>query len=122
MRDLETGGGDALDVILASDQAARVFEVVTAAAFNASEVGQEGGFPDFGTFLKCRQPSGDECWVELPQGLESQLAEMAEEKKADGGNLEGLVFLVDGIRKTANGSWRYSLEWYESFEEARDAL
>jgi hypothetical protein len=122
VRDLNSGAGDAVDVELAKDQIGRAFEIVTDAAFEADEVGQENGFPEFGTFLKCRAPDGDQCWVEMPQNLESQLAKKAEEKEADGGTLVGLVFRVASARKTANGSWNYTVEWFESFDEASDSL
>lgn len=122
MRDLSKGGGDALDVILAADQIGRAFEVVTAAAFEAEEVGAEDGFPEYGTFLKARKPDGDDCWLELPQDLEDQLASRAEGGDADGGTLEGQVFRVASARKSATGSWRYKLEWFESFEAASESL
>lgn len=121
MRDLsENRGGDSLDVVLARDQVGRAFEIVTAAAFDAEEVGSEDGFPEYGTFLKCRENSGESVWVELPGDLESSIARKG--KEADGVPLEGLVFRVASCRKTADGSWRYTLEWFESFEEASESL
>jgi hypothetical protein len=122
MRDLSQGGGDGLDVILARDQVGRAFEIVTAAAFDAEDVGQEDGFPKFGTFLKARQPDDSGCWLELPQDLEDQLAKKMEKEEADGGSLEGLVFRVASARKTADGSWNYVVEWFESFQKASDSL
>jgi len=120
MRDLEAGGGgDALDVELARDQVGRSFQIVTAAAFEANEVGREDGFPEFGTFLKCRTSNGDDCWVEMPQDLERKIVE---HKEADGSALEGLVFRVAGARKAVDGSWVYSLEWFQSFEKASKSL
>lgn len=123
MRDLSKGGdGDALDVELARDQTGKAYEIVTAAAFDAEEVGREDGFPEYGTFLKCRNSRDEQVWVELPQDLENRLAEKLEEVEADGDDLEGLVFRVANCRKTADGSWRYKLEWFESFTEARESL
>jgi len=120
MRDLsENSGGDALDVELARDQPGRAFEIVTAAAFEADEVGREDGFPEYGTFLKCRTPQEEDCWVEMPQDLENQLSRKG---RVDGRPLEGLVFRVANCRKTADGSWSYKLEWFDSFEEARESL
>lgn len=122
MRDLDgSRGGDADDVILTSDQRGRAFEIVTAAAFDAEEVGSEDGFPKFGTFLKVRQQNGNGGWVELPADLERQLVEKGEEG-ADGGTLEGLVFRVANCRKDTEGSWRYKLEWFDSFSEASESL
>lgn len=123
MRDLSQGGdGDALDVDLVRDQTGKAYEIVTAAAFEANEVGREDGFPEFGTFIKCRSSRDEDVWVELPQDLENELAKKGEEVEADGDTLEGLVFRVAGCRKTADGTWRYQLEWFDSFEAASDSL
>jgi len=122
MRDLSASSGDALDVVLARDQRGRAFEVVTAAAFDAEEVGQQDGFPEFGTFLKVRKPDGEGAWAELPQDLERQLAKRGEKEEADGDALEGLVFRVANSRKTAEGNWSYKLEFFDSFEAASDSL
>jgi len=123
MRDLSSdAGGDPMDVDLVRDQQGRAYEVVTAAAFEADEVGEQDGFPEYGTFIKCRNSRENQCWVEIPNDLERRLAKKGEEVEADGESLEGLVFRVAGARKTADGSWKYTIEWFDSFEAASDSL
>lgn len=122
MRDLSTGGGgDSLDVDLVRDQTGKAYEIVTAAAFDADEVGQQDGFPEYGTFLKCRDSRDDGVWVELPADLETKLVE--EEKGEEGRDtLEGAVFRVVQVQKSVDGNWLYTLEWFDSMQAASESL
>jgi len=118
VKDLSDVAQDSAEVILARDQQGRAFEIVTAGAMEADEITPEGEFPQYGEFLPCRNsPDGSSVYVELPQGL-------AQELTRDGSPdpREGLVFVVNSIRKTADGSWRYDVEYPGGWDEASEAL
>lgn len=118
MRDLDgSRGGDAVEVELVADQMGKTYEIVTAAAFDAEEVGAEDGFPQYGTFLKCRGSDDEGVWVEMPADLEVKLS-----KEADRSPLEGRLFRVVTVSKNVDGDWQYNLEWFDDWDGARESL
>lgn len=118
MRDLDDVASESPEIVLARDQQGRAFQIVTAGAMGADEITSEGEFPQYGEFLPCRNsPDGSEVFVELPQGL-------AQELTRDGSPdpREGLVFVVESLRKEADGSWRYSVTFADDWDEAAERL
>jgi len=72
----------------------------------ADEISDEGEFPKYGDFLKCRTTTGGadpewdvEVFVSCPLGLEEELLEMEVE--------DGDTFRIQQVSKNADGEWQY---------------
>jgi hypothetical protein len=76
--------------------------------WDANEITDEGEFPKYGDFLKCRTTTGGadpewnvEVFVECPLGLEAELLELGIE--------DGDCFRIQQVSKTTDGEWSYQV-------------